>query len=54
MCSNVTCWTFSSEPETLKQIQVFCETKTLSKNGLHHEIYLSDFRKTEPDNPKNK
>lgn len=39
---------FSTEPETLKQIQVFCDTNALRKNGLHHEIYLSDFRKTKP------
>lgn len=43
---------FSTEPETLKQIQTFCESNALSKNGLHHEIYLSDFRKTEPNKLK--
>ena len=43
---------FSDEPETLKQIQAFCEEHQLSKNGLHHEIYLSDFRKTPPEKLK--
>lgn len=39
---------FSSEPETLKEIAAFVEMHQLRRNGLHHEIYLSDFRKTEP------
>ena len=39
---------FSSEPETLAQMQQFIEEQGLSRNGLHHEIYLSDFRKTAP------
>jgi len=43
---------FSTEPETLKQIQTLIVTNKLNKNGLHHEIYLSDFRKTEPDKLK--
>ncbi|MEJ7682534.1 MAG: GyrI-like domain-containing protein [Segetibacter sp.] len=43
---------FSTEPETLKQIGEFAETKKLTKNGLHHEIYLSDFRKTEANKLK--
>lgn len=43
---------FSTEPETLKQIGEFVETKKLDKNGLHHEIYLSDFRKTEANKLK--
>lgn len=43
---------FSTEPETLKEIQKFCDANILTKNGLHHEIYLSDFRKTEPDKLK--
>ena len=37
---------FSTEPETLLKIGAFMEENKLSKNGLHHEIYLSDFRKT--------
>ena len=43
---------FSNEPETLKQIQKFMMVHQLKKNGLHHEIYLSDFRKTEPNKLK--
>jgi hypothetical protein len=38
---------FSTEPESLKQIGLFISESKLKKNGLHHEIYLSDFRKTE-------
>jgi hypothetical protein len=43
---------FSKEPETLQQIAAFVEDKKLIKNGLHHEIYLSDFRKTAPNKLK--
>jgi len=43
---------FSSEPETLRRISGFMEINRLRKNGLHHEIYLSDFRKTEPEKLK--
>lgn len=39
---------FSTEPETLLQIQAFTQEHALQKNGTHHEIYLSDFRKVEP------
>ncbi|HEY0740648.1 MAG TPA: GyrI-like domain-containing protein [Chryseosolibacter sp.] len=37
---------FSTEPKTLETIRKFSEENDLSRNGLHHEIYLSDFRKT--------
>ncbi|WP_205513842.1 GyrI-like domain-containing protein [Longitalea arenae] len=40
---------FSTEPETLKKIAAFSELHKLAQNGLHHEIYLSDFRKTPPE-----
>ena len=43
---------FSTEPETLRQMATFMETNNLITNGLHHEIYLSDFRRTEPDKLK--
>ncbi len=43
---------FSTESESLQQIGAFMETNKLTKNGLHHEIYLSDFRKTEPNKLK--
>lgn len=37
---------FSTEPVTLQKIADYCNEKGLQRNGLHHEIYLSDFRKT--------
>jgi hypothetical protein len=40
---------FDREPETLKQIAAFTTEHGLLQNGLHHEIYLSDFRKTPPE-----
>ncbi len=43
---------FATEPETLQQILEFCEQNKLGKNGLHHEIYLSDFRKAAPEKLK--
>lgn len=39
---------FSTEPESLALMAQFMAEKGLAHNGLHHEIYLSDFRKT-PD-----
>ncbi|WP_281234646.1 GyrI-like domain-containing protein [Flavobacterium gelatinilyticum] len=43
---------FDNEPATLKKIQEFSIENNLQQNGLHHEIYLSDFRKTAPDKLK--
>ncbi|MCC6724488.1 MAG: GyrI-like domain-containing protein [Saprospiraceae bacterium] len=43
---------FSTEPQTLAQLLDFCQANGFSKNGLHHEIYLSDFRNTEPERLK--
>jgi hypothetical protein len=43
---------FSKESETLEQMLTFIKANNLEKNGLHHEIYLSDFRKTVPDKLK--
>jgi hypothetical protein len=43
---------FSTEPESLKVIEKFCIENKLAKNGPHHEIYLSDFRKTKPEKLK--
>lgn len=43
---------FENEPQTLKKIQEFTTKNNLQKNGLHHEIYLSDFRKTSPEKLK--
>lgn len=43
---------FSTEPESLLKMMEFMTAHKLDKNGLHHEIYLSDFRKTTPDKLK--
>jgi hypothetical protein len=43
---------FATELETLKQMAAFMDTNKLARNGLHHEIYLSDFRKTAPEKLK--
>ena len=43
---------YSTEPETLRQLAEFIEMNDLGRNGLHHEIYLSDFRKTESEKLK--
>lgn len=43
---------FDTEPQTLKKIQAFSAENNLHQNGLHHEIYLSDFRKTAPEKLK--
>jgi hypothetical protein len=43
---------FNQEPLTLKKILGFVVDKGLKKNGLHHEIYLSDFNKTRPEKLK--
>ncbi len=40
---------FSTEPESLKVMSAFMDIHQFAKNGLHHEIYLSDFRKTAPE-----
>lgn len=37
---------FDKEPETLNQMNEFMKANNFAKNGLHHEIYLSDFNKT--------
>ena len=43
---------FDKELETLQKIKAFVEAKELQQNGLHHEIYLSDFRRTAPEKLK--
>jgi hypothetical protein len=43
---------FETEPESLQKILQFCTANGLTKNGLHHEVYLSDFRKTPPQKLK--
>jgi hypothetical protein len=39
---------FDKEPETLEVMKSFMDAEKLDRNGLHHEIYLSDFRKSAP------
>jgi len=43
---------FDREPETLAKLNDFMTANALGRNGLHHEIYLSDFRKTPPEKLK--
>ena len=43
---------YSTEPETINTLMEFITKNGLSVNGLHHEIYLSDPRKTEPSKMK--
>lgn len=43
---------FNDEPVSLQKMLHFMQTKGMSKNGLHHEIYLSDFRKAAPEDLK--
>lgn len=43
---------FSTEPESLQKMAAFSKVNHLERNGLHHEIYLSDFRKTAPEKLK--
>lgn len=43
---------YSTEPDSLRQIGEYMQSNNLVKSGLHHEIYLSDFRKTVPDKLK--
>lgn len=43
---------FSKEVETLQEMKKLIEENRFQKNGLHHEIYLSDFNRTAPDKLK--
>lgn len=43
---------FDKESESLQKISELITSLGLKRNGLHHEIYLSDFRKTEPSKLK--
>lgn len=40
---------FDKEPETLAIMKAFIDRHKFGKAGLHHEIYLSDYRKTQPE-----
>jgi hypothetical protein len=39
---------YADEPRTLERMNELIERKQLVPNGLHHEIYLSDVRETDP------
>ncbi|MCP4112307.1 MAG: hypothetical protein GY749_43415 [Desulfobacteraceae bacterium] len=43
---------YATEPETLEKMDIFMKENSFTKNGLHHEIYLSDPRKTAPEKMK--
>lgn len=43
---------YASEPETIAKMKKFMEENNLVENGLHHEIYLSDPRKVDPEKMK--
>lgn len=43
---------FDQEPASLSRIKLFMDENGLLHNGQHHEIYLSDFRKTKPEKLK--
>jgi hypothetical protein len=40
---------FDTEPESLSRMKRFMDERSLGRNGPHHEIYLSDFRRTGPE-----
>ena len=39
---------YETEYKTIQKMERYMEENNLTKNGLHHEIYLSDPRKTQP------
>lgn len=43
---------FADEPATLARLDRFIEEHGCRRRGLHHEIYLSDFRRTAPEKLK--
>lgn len=43
---------FSGEAVSLKKLDDFMQQNGLHRNGRHHEIYLSDYRKTVPEKLK--
>ncbi|MGW8567728.1 GyrI-like domain-containing protein [Isoptericola sp. NPDC055881] len=40
---------FATEPETIDGLHAFIREQGLALRGLHHEIYLSDLRRTAPE-----
>lgn len=43
---------FDTEVRSLQKMVLYISEKDLKKNGFHHEIYLSDFRRVAPDRLK--
>lgn len=43
---------YSEEPVSLQKMAALMQQEGLTMNGRHHEIYLSDFRKTAPEKLK--
>lgn len=43
---------YSTEPETIEKMRKMMKENKLTENGFHHEIYLSDPRKTLPQKMK--
>lgn len=43
---------YSTEPETINRMREIMKENNLTENGYHHEIYLSDPRKTPPQKMK--
>lgn len=43
---------YSTEPETIQKMKDFMRKNNYTENGLHHEIYLSDPRKSVPGKMK--
>ena len=43
---------FSEEKPTIDRLHQFIEDNKKKKSGFHHEIYLNDFRRTDPENLK--
>lgn len=43
---------YATEIETLKKMMAFSDSHNFQQNGRHHEIYLSDARRTAPEKMK--
>lgn len=43
---------YSTEPKTVEKMKNFIKENNYAENGLHHEIYISDPRKTAPEKMK--
>ncbi|MEL7975612.1 GyrI-like domain-containing protein [Isoptericola sp. F-RaC21] len=40
---------FATEPATIERLHAYIRAESLALRGLHHEIYLSDLRRTAPE-----